>query len=218
MKKLDTPATFADLLAADGADEEQISILEKRLLIPLGVFVALLVIWMACAPLSGAVVAPAVISVDLNARFVVEARIRAQDISYVHKGAAAEVRLTSVDARVTPLLKGNVTWVSGNRITTADGHESYFNVTVEVDAAFLAGNPGIHVQPGMPAELYILTGKDRRSLLAHLFAARPPRHSGIPSAAIALIPSINISIALPTSPSSSCSSVARRKKSASAGV
>jgi hypothetical protein len=162
MKRLNTPATFADLLAEDGADDEQIAILRKRLLIPLCVFVALLVIWMAWAPLSGAVVAPATINVDLNARVVVEARIRPEDVSYVQKGAAAEIRLTSIEARATPLLKGNVTFVSAERVTTADGRESYFNVTVEV----VTGNPEIRLQPGMPAELYILTGK--RSLFQYL--------------------------------------------------
>jgi HlyD family secretion protein len=59
-----------------------------------------------------------------------------------------------------------VTFVSGDRINTADGRESYFTATVEVDATALSGNPEIRLQPGMPAELYVLTGK--RSLFGYL--------------------------------------------------
>ena len=117
----------------------------------------------------GEVIAPRAPLLDVvpaDARLVVEARIRPQDINHVRKDAAAEVRLTSFDARTTPLLKGNVTFVSGDRITTADGRESYFTATVEVDAGVLSGNPDIRLQPGMPAELYILTGK--RSLFEYL--------------------------------------------------
>jgi len=155
MKTLDKPTTFADLLAEEATDDEQIDILKKRLLIPLGVFVSLLVAWMVWAPLSGAVVAPAEIKMTSNARLVVEARIRPQDINRVHKDAVTEVRLTSFDAGTTPLLKGKVTFISGDAIPTADGRESYFTATVEVDAAVLSTNPDIRLQPGMPAELYI---------------------------------------------------------------
>jgi len=166
MKTLDKPTTFADLLAEEAADDEQIDILKKRLLIPLGVFVVLLIAWMALAPLSGAVVAPAEVRVDPNGRLVVEARILPQDINRVHKDAAAEVRLTSFDVRATPLLKGNVTFISGDRITTADGRESYFTATVDVDAAVLTTNPDIRLQSGMPAELYIQPGGNERGLRA----------------------------------------------------
>jgi HlyD family type I secretion membrane fusion protein len=130
----------------------------------------------------GEVIAPRAPLLDVvpaNARLVVEARIRPQDINHVRKDAVAEVRLTSFDARTTPLLKGNVTFVSGDRITTSDGRDSYFTATVEVDAAALTGNPEIRLQPGMPAELYVLTGK--RSLFEYLlrpvaaFASRAMR-------------------------------------------
>ena len=123
--------------------------------------------------------APLLDVVPANARLVVEARIRPQDINHVRKDAAAEVRLTSFDSRTTPLLRGNVTFVSGDRVTTQDGRESYFTAAVEVDAAILGGHPEIRLQPGMPAELYINTGK--RSLFQYLlrpvaaFASRAMR-------------------------------------------
>jgi len=99
-------------------------------------------------------------------RLVVEAQIRPQDINHVHREAAAQVRLTSFDTRTTPLLSGKVTFVSGDRIVPADGRESFFTATVEVDAADLERYPKIELQPGMPAELYVATGK--RSLIQYL--------------------------------------------------
>ena len=141
-----------------------------RLLIPVAVTVALLLTWMAFAPLAGAVVAPAQVKAELNLlqeqHLVVEARIRPEDINHVQKNASAQVRLTSFDARRTPLLSGNVTSVSADRITSSDGRESYFTATVEVDAANLKGQPEIRLQPGMPAELYVASGT--RSVLQHL--------------------------------------------------
>jgi HlyD family type I secretion membrane fusion protein len=118
---------------------------------------------------AGEVIAPREPLLDVvpaQARLVVEARIRPEDINHVQKNASAQVRLTSFDARTTPLLSGNVTFVSGDRITSADGRESYFTATVEIDAANLKGHPEIRLQPGMPAELYVATGT--RSLFQYL--------------------------------------------------
>jgi multidrug efflux pump subunit AcrA (membrane-fusion protein) len=117
----------------------------------------------------GEVIAPREPLLDVvpaQARLVVEARIRPEDINHVQKNASAQVRLTSFDARTMPLLSGNVTFVSGDRITSADGRESYFTAIVEVDAANLKGHPEIRLQPGMPAELYVATGT--RSLFQYL--------------------------------------------------
>jgi HlyD family type I secretion membrane fusion protein len=123
---------------------------------------------------AGAVVAPREPLLDVvpaAERLVVEAHIRPQDINSVHHDSAAEVRLTSFDARTTPLLRGKVTIVSGDRVTPTDGHDSYFVATVEVDAAVLESHPDIKLQAGMPAELYVATGE--RTLLEYLL--RPLR-------------------------------------------
>jgi len=123
---------------------------------------------------AGAVVAPREPLLDVvpaAERLVVEAHIRPQDINSVHHDSTAEVRLTSFDARTTPLLRGKVTIVSGDRVTPTDGHDSYFVATVEVDAAVLKSHPDIKLQAGMPAELYVATGE--RTLLEYLL--RPLR-------------------------------------------
>ncbi|HSB99254.1 MAG TPA: HlyD family type I secretion periplasmic adaptor subunit, partial [Burkholderiaceae bacterium] len=118
----------------------------------------------------GAVIAPREALLDLvplHDKLVVDARVAPQDIEQVHVGAAAEVRLISGDARRTPLLPATVTFVSADRVTLSDGGASWFDVTVEVDTQALAlQQPGLHLQAGMPAELYVTTGE--RTLLQYL--------------------------------------------------
>jgi HlyD family type I secretion membrane fusion protein len=122
----------------------------------------------------GAVIGPREPLMDVvpsQERLVIEAHVRPQDINSVRRGAAAQVRLTSFDARTTPLLTGKVTIVSGDRVSVPDARESFFVAIAEVDAATLKSHPEIHLQPGMPAELYIAAGK--RTLLEYLL--RPVR-------------------------------------------
>lgn len=92
-----------------------------------------------------------------NEKLVVEARIHPQDIDHVHKNAAAEVRLTAFDARTVPLLPAKVLFISPDRITEPETKESWYVATIEVDAASLKNYPQVHLQAGMPAELFVTT-------------------------------------------------------------
>jgi HlyD family type I secretion membrane fusion protein len=121
----------------------------------------------------GAVIGPREPILDVvpgQEKLVVEARIRPQDIEHVRKEARAEVRLVNAfDSRTAPLLAGKVAFVSADRIKSADSPESWFAATVELDPAELARHPGLRLQAGMPAELYVTT--PARTLVAYL--ARP---------------------------------------------
>jgi multidrug efflux pump subunit AcrA (membrane-fusion protein) len=108
----------------------------------------------------GEVIAPREPLLDLVPtleKLVVEARVRPQDIDHVRHEGPAQVRFTSFDARTTPLLPGKIIFVSPDRMTAPDGSDSWFVATVEVDARALAQHPEIRLQPGMPAELFLLT-------------------------------------------------------------
>lgn len=108
----------------------------------------------------GDVVAPREPLLDVvptREKLVIEAHIRPQDINHVREGSAAEVRLSAFDARTTPLLIGAVTFVSPDLVTSQTNNDSWFVATVEVDATALASNPGMQLQAGMPAELYVTT-------------------------------------------------------------
>ncbi len=117
--------------------------------------------------------------VPAREKLVVEARIRPQDIDHVREESRAEVRLSALDARTTPLLPGRVTFVSADRVTAPETGESWFVATVEVDATALASQPQIRLQAGMPAELFVATPE--RTLFEYLakpftaFASRAMR-------------------------------------------
>ncbi len=117
----------------------------------------------------GDVVAPREPLLDVvptREKLVIEAHIRPQDINHVREGSAAEVRLSAFDARTTPLLMGAVTFVSPDLVTSPTNNDTWFAATVEVDAAALASSPGLQLQAGMPAELYVTT--PARSLFQYL--------------------------------------------------
>ena len=99
-------------------------------------------------------------------KLIVEARVRPQDINHVREGAAAEVRLTSFDARTTPLLPAVVSFVSPDRVSDPESGDSWFVANVQVDATRLNERPDVRLHPGMPAELFVTTAE--RTLFEYL--------------------------------------------------
>ena len=117
----------------------------------------------------GAVVGPREAILDVvpgREKIVVEARIRPQDIDYVHRDGAADVRLGTFDGRDTPLLPGKVVFVSPDRVVSTGGGESWFVATVELEDGALERHRELRLHPGMPAEVYVKTPE--RTVLAYL--------------------------------------------------
>jgi HlyD family secretion protein len=110
--------------------------------------------------------APLLDVVPEHERLVVEARVRPEDVEHVKKGGVAEVRLLGVDAAAIRPLPARVTFVSPDRVSAPDGRESWFETTVEVDAAALRERRDVRLQPGMPAELFVTTAE--RTLFQYL--------------------------------------------------
>jgi multidrug efflux pump subunit AcrA (membrane-fusion protein) len=98
-------------------------------------------------------------------KLVVEARIRPEDINHVQKGSEAEVRLTAYKQRTTPLVKGSVNYISGDRMVDAENHAAYYVAHIEVAPAALGE---LKMSAGMPAEVFIRT--DSRTALDYLLA------------------------------------------------
>lgn len=120
----------------------------------------------------GEVIAPRDPLLDIvpnNERLVVEARIRPQDINHVREHSRADVRLSAFDARTTPLLTGEVTFVSADRITSSETGEAWYVATVAVSTTALANHPEMRLQPGMPAELFVKTPE--RTIFQYLAAS-----------------------------------------------
>jgi HlyD family type I secretion membrane fusion protein len=89
---------------------------------------------------------------------LVEAKLRPLDIDAVHVGLTAQVRLTGLKQRNTPELAGRVVHVAADSLTDQRTGQSYYvaRVAIEADALAHAGIPALY--PGMPTEVYIVTG------------------------------------------------------------
>lgn len=107
----------------------------------------------------GGVVKPGANILDIVPKddvMIVQANVRPQDIDRVHKGMPAEVRFTAFNARATPVFPGAVSRVSADRFTDAGRGEAYYVAQIEIDPKQVTG---LTLQPGMPAEVYIVTGE-----------------------------------------------------------
>jgi HlyD family secretion protein len=95
---------------------------------------------------------------------IIEARVRPQDIDSVKHGQHAMVRLTALNQRVTPMVPGDVIYLSAD--TLADekksqqvGPTDIYLVRIKLDMAEAMAIPGFSPTPGMPAEVYIKTAE-----------------------------------------------------------
>ena len=87
---------------------------------------------------------------------VIEANVRPIDIDVVHEGLSADVRLTAFNRRNTHALPGTVTRVSADSFTDQSAGQTYYKVRVEIDPEHIND---LELYPGMPAEVYLLTGE-----------------------------------------------------------
>jgi HlyD family secretion protein len=112
--------------------------------------------------------APLLDLVPKQDRLIVTARIKPEDIDVVHPGLNADVHLLPYNQRRVPRLKGVVTHVSADRLVDKRTEQPYYATKIRVQDARIAEH-GIRIIPGMPAQVFITTG---RSTVA-LYALRP---------------------------------------------
>ncbi|MFD3188988.1 HlyD family type I secretion periplasmic adaptor subunit [Sedimentitalea sp. HM32M-2] len=94
-----------------------------------------------------------------DAVYVVEGRVRPEDVDQVAEGNAARVRLTAYNFRTTPAVEGVVTHVSADSLTDKSTGLTYYEVNIEIPDEMLATLPNVDVLPGMPAQIMIATGE-----------------------------------------------------------
>jgi len=97
---------------------------------------------------------------------VIEAQVSVDDIKDLHPGQAADLRFTAYKSRTTPIVTGKLSYVSADVLTDKNGMPFYV-VQLRPDAQSLR-DAEIVVQPGMAAEVYILT--EGRSVIDYLLA------------------------------------------------
>lgn len=95
-----------------------------------------------------------------DADYVVEARVRPDDIDQVVSGSEARVRLTAFNFRTTPPVPARVTDVSADVFTDPVNETTYYRVDLILDQAAM-DDLGIEVPtlPGMQAQVMISTGQ-----------------------------------------------------------
>lgn len=89
---------------------------------------------------------------------VIEARVRPQDIDSVTFGMTADVRFTAFSFRTTPVIEGDVVFVSADRIEDPATREPYYLARVVVSEEQMRQLGPVNLRPGMPADVMIKTG------------------------------------------------------------
>jgi HlyD family secretion protein len=99
-------------------------------------------------------------------RLIVTARVRPEDIDVVRPGLSADVNLLPYNQRRVPRLKGTVTHVSADRLLDKRTDQPYYATKIRVQDPRIAEIDGIRIIPGMPAQVFIKTGRGTVALYA----------------------------------------------------
>lgn len=93
--------------------------------------------------------------VPSDARLMIEAHVRPEDINNVHESQRARVKFMSFKYRNTIMATGEVRYVSGDRLIDRVTNMPYYTALIAVDPESLREAGDIKLQAGMPAEVYI---------------------------------------------------------------
>lgn len=104
--------------------------------------------------------------VPLDDKLLVEARIRPQDIAFLHPGQEAIIKLTAYDYTVYGGLKGRLEQISPDTVTDEEGN-SFYIIRLRTDKNYLGTEEKpLLIIPGMVASVDIITGK--KTILSYL--------------------------------------------------
>jgi HlyD family secretion protein len=94
--------------------------------------------------------------VPSDARLMIEAQVRPEEISNVQRDQSARIKFTAFKFRNSDLVTGKVSYISADRLIDKASNAPYYSVLIVADAPSLAaaGNE-FKLQAGMPAEVFI---------------------------------------------------------------
>jgi HlyD family type I secretion membrane fusion protein len=118
---------------------------------------------------TGAVIRPGEPVLDVvpdGEALIVTAQVAPLHVEAVRPGLAAEVRLPGLKQRGTPLLIGRVRSISADALSDPRTGQSHYLAEIELPGEQLRKLKGADLRPGMPAEVFIVTG--RRAPIAYL--------------------------------------------------
>lgn len=109
-----------------------------------------------------------------NVPLIIETQIQRKDIDAVKPGQRATLRLVALNRRTTPVLYGDVYYVSADALSDAAlPNTEVYLARIRLPAGELARIPGFTATPGMPVEVMIETAE--RTFLDYL--TKPIRES-----------------------------------------
>ncbi|TXH98931.1 MAG: HlyD family type I secretion periplasmic adaptor subunit [Pseudomonas sp.] len=109
---------------------------------------------------------PMVEVVPLEDNLLIEARIRPQDVAFLHPGQKAMVKFTAYDYTIYGGLKARLELISADTITDEEG-KSFYLIQVRTDKSHLGSDQHpLLIIPGMVATVDIVTGE--KSVLDYL--------------------------------------------------
>ncbi|MBN3208556.1 HlyD family type I secretion periplasmic adaptor subunit [Pectobacterium brasiliense] len=104
--------------------------------------------------------------VPLDDKLLVEAKIRPQDIAFLHPGQDAIIKLTAYDYTIYGGLKGQLEQISPDTVTDKEGN-SFYIIRLRTDKNYLgSADKPLLIIPGMVASVDIITGK--KTILSYL--------------------------------------------------
>ncbi|MFJ5349731.1 HlyD family type I secretion periplasmic adaptor subunit [Pectobacterium parvum] len=104
--------------------------------------------------------------VPLDDKLLVEAKIRPQDIAFLHPGQDAIIKLTAYDYTIYGGLKGQLEQISPDTVTDKEGN-SFYIIRLWTDKNYLgSADKPLLIIPGMVASVDIITGK--KTILSYL--------------------------------------------------
>ena len=95
--------------------------------------------------------------VPTDGRLIIEARVQPTDIDLVHAGLKAQVRLVAFNQRATQPIEGIVERVSADALQDERTGAAFYIARISLESK-PAGLENIALQPGMPAEVMIVSG------------------------------------------------------------
>jgi len=111
--------------------------------------------------------APILDIIPQNDKLVAEVRVNPKDIDVVRDGLKAKIRLLAYRQREVPLLHAKVITVSADVYQDEASKTYFYKAKVEVDNNELNKLKDVKLYPGMPVEVFIVTGS--RTFFQYLF-------------------------------------------------
>lgn len=102
----------------------------------------------------------------VNQQLIVEGRVPVMLIDKVHVGLPVEMIFSAFNQRTTPRIPGEVTVVSADRTTEERTGETYYKIQAKVTQDGMAMLAANQIRPGMPVEIFVITGE--RTMMNYL--------------------------------------------------